>query len=42
MLMNWSKGDVKIFTSRIDVAKKAVHDGQLVRVIKPQCHVYGL
>ena len=41
-MMVWTlkKGNIKIYTKKIDVAKKAIKDGYFVSILREKPHIY--
>ena len=40
LIMNWTKGNMKIYTKRLDVAEKAMKKGYFVMVLNERSHIF--
>ena len=40
LVWHWTRGDKKIFTRKVEVAKKAMQDGTFVKVLKEKPRIF--
>ena len=40
MILNWTKGNIKIYTKRLDIAQRAIREGKHVVTLKDKPRIF--
>ena len=42
MILNWTKGNIRIYTKRLDVVQRAIIEGNHVVALRDKPHIFGV
>lgn len=42
MILNWTKGNIRFYTKRLDIVQRAIREGNHVMILKDKSHIFGV